>query len=84
MSPAVPSCSFVSHRRHPSRLPFSALGEALTGPAAMPEWQEGLAGCVGKVHGCAAFHGPVPPIFISERRPRGGSLRSPPSGSFFD
>ena len=32
MSPAIPSYSFVSHRRHPSRLPSGALRAAWTGP----------------------------------------------------
>jgi hypothetical protein len=31
--PAIPSPFLVTHRRHPSRLPFGALRAALTGPA---------------------------------------------------
>ena len=31
--PAIPSPLFLTHRRHPSRLPFGALPAALTGPA---------------------------------------------------
>lgn len=46
---AIPSSSFVSHRRHPSRLPFGSLRSALTGPGAdangpflgRREWQTG-------------------------------------------
>jgi hypothetical protein len=30
--PAIPSPLFLTHPRHPSRLPFGALGAALTGP----------------------------------------------------
>lgn len=30
--PAIPSSLFLTHRRHPSRLPFGALRAALTGP----------------------------------------------------
>jgi transposase len=32
VSPAIPSCSFLSHRRHPSRLPSGSLRSAWTGP----------------------------------------------------
>jgi hypothetical protein len=45
-TPAIPSCAFLSHRRHPSRLPFGALRAALTGPLgdAEDDLEEGMAG----------------------------------------
>ncbi len=35
--PAIPSDLFLSQRRHPSRLPFGSLREALTGPGVAAE-----------------------------------------------
>ena len=29
---AIPSSALITHRRHPSRLPFGSLRSALTGP----------------------------------------------------
>jgi len=45
-TPAIPSLRFVSHRHHPSRLPFGALRAALTGPVGDAEdhLEEGMAG----------------------------------------
>jgi hypothetical protein len=42
--PALPSPLFLTHRRHPSRLPFGALRAALTAPVVDAEnltWKRG-------------------------------------------